>query len=117
MTRSLVGSLSRLGKEVEVWSEANTGGEDAFGQDQKGWSQVGTTLTARSYQNRNTTLNNSSGELNRDRPVFFFPADNYPNSGERIKYDGNWYEMDSPTPHRTHAVAVGSKVLEENFPP
>jgi len=117
MTRSLIGSISRLGEKVKIWSETRTGGEDAFGQDVKGWNQVGTTLTVRSYQNRNTTMNSSSGELNRDRPVFFFPADNYPKSGERIKFDGNWYEFDSPTPHRTHAVAVGSVVRDENFPP
>lgn len=117
MTRDMGRALSRLGQIVPIWSESNTGTEDEFGQDEQNWSKRTETLSVRSYQNRNTTMNSSGGELDRDRPVLFFPADNYPRSGERIKYDGQWYEVDSPTVHRTHAVAMGSIVRDNTFPP
>jgi hypothetical protein len=117
MTRGLDRALSRLGRQVPVYEESDSGTDDSFGQSELTWSQTGTVLAARSYQNRNTTQNNSGGQLHRDRPMFFFPAGGAPPADARIKYDGNWYELDAPTPHDTHAVAPGSQVLDENFPP
>ena len=115
MTRSVKTALRRLGRNTPVYEQTTTG-EDEFGQPTETWQQTDTVFVARSYQNRNTTLNSSSGELNRDRPVFFFYPDDHPPSGARVKYEDNWYELDSPTPHDTHAVAVGQIVTEE-FPP
>jgi len=119
MTRNLSTALSRLGREVPVYVESNTGSEDAFGQSEMAWSAYGdgTVLAARSYQNRNTTMNSSDGQRHRDRPVFFFPVDDAPPADARIKYEGSWYELDAVTRHSTHAVAPGSSVIDETFAP
>lgn len=116
MTRTVKTALRRIGRNTPVYEQSATG-EDEFGQVTETWQQTDTVFVARSYQNRNTTLNASSGELNRDRPIFFFYPDEYPPSGARIKYEGEWYELDAVTPHDTHAVAPGQIVIEDSFPP
>jgi len=116
MTRLLDRSLSRLGKNIPVYEKTSTAGENKFGQQDTAWEQTGTVLAVRSYQNRNTTMNSTRGERHRDRPVFFFPADDHPPSNARIKYDGLWYELDSITEHDTHTIAVGSEVIDNTFP-
>ena len=115
MTRAVKTALRRVGRDAPVYEKSSGGSEDEFGQSKSTWQQTDTVFVARSYQNRNTTINSSSGELNRDWPVFFFYPDEYPPSGARIKYEDEWYELDSPTPHNTHAVAVGQRVIED-FP-
>lgn len=117
MMRNLERSLSRLGTTVPVYEKSSTTGEDRFGQQNTSWSQTKTVLAVRSYQNRNTTVQTNRGERHRDRPVFFFPDGDHPPSNARIKYDETWYELDSVTEHETHAVAVGSEVLDNSFPP
>lgn len=117
MNGTLKMALRRYAREVPIWSKSSTQTEDEFGQDVKSWSKLGEVLVARSYQNRNTTQNNSAGERHRDRPVFFFAKDQDIRGGSRIKYEGGWYELDAPTQHHTHTVAVGSKVIDEDFPP
>jgi len=116
MTRNLNHALSRIGRHVPVYEKTSTG-ENSFGQNKLEWNQTRTVLAALSYQNRNTTRNNTSGQLHRDRPVFFFPADSDIRGDARIKYEGAWYELDAPTKHHTHTVAVGAAVVDENFPP
>jgi hypothetical protein len=116
MVRNLHSAFSRQGKRVPVYIEQQTGNDD-FGQPVETWNKVDDVLAFRSYQNRNTTRNSASGELHRDRAVFFF-ADGAPiTGGVRMKYGEEWYELDSPTPHETHTVAVGSQVVEETFNP
>jgi len=116
VTRNLNRALSRLGRHVPVYEETSDGTEDGFGQENTSWSQTGTVLAARSYQNRNTTQHNTKGQLHRDRPIFFFPADSSVPADARIKYNDQWYELDAMTPHETHNVAPGSIVRDESFP-
>lgn len=117
MTRNLNHALSRLGREIPVYEETDTGSVNEFGQDDTSWSKTGTVFAARSYQNRNTTRNTTSGQHHRDRPIFFFPADSGISGDARIKYENTWYELDAPTRHETHTVAVGAALVDENFPP
>lgn len=115
MTANVKAALRRFGREIPVYTQ-QVASQDEFGQATKEWQFERDVFAARSYQNRNTTMNNTSGELNRDRPVFFFDPDDYPPSGARVKYEGNWYELDAPTPHRSHAVALGKQVVADFDP-
>ena len=109
--RDLTSAIARHGQSAPVYEEAVTG-ENDFGQPTKEWAQTDTVLVARSYQNRNTSADSSAGELHRDRPVLFFPREDAPSSGARVKIGGNFYELDSVTKQQTHAVAMGSLVRD-----
>lgn len=117
MTRDLSNALSRLGREVPVWIESNSGSEDKFGQEEKAWSQDSTVLAVRTYINKNTTSNSGGGQRHRDRPIFRFPSTDAPPADARIKFDGTWYELDATTDYGTHVSAPGSKIIDNDFSP
>jgi hypothetical protein len=114
---SVSSALTRLGRYVDVYQKSSAGGRDGFGQQDIDWQFAEQMLAARSYQNRNTTRDDPSGTLHRDRPVFFFSPDADITANSRIEYEGAWYDLDATTEHRTHTVAVGIEVVDEDFDP
>lgn len=110
---NVTNALARHGKRVPVYKEEVVAQND-FGNPEYEWQQMGTVLTVRSYQNRNTTTATASGELNRDRAMFFFEVDEYPPADTRIEYEGTFYEMDATTEQLTHAATPGSIVRDFN---
>lgn len=116
LARDLNAAISRAGRRVPLWVEETTGA-DGFGQPTANWVKKDEVLAMRSYQNRNTSSSASSGELHRNRAVFFFSRSASIPADARIRYDGKWFELDSPTEQLTHTVAVGSIVQDDTFSP
>jgi hypothetical protein len=109
--RSVHSAIDRLGKDVDVLTEARVGVDD-FNNPQYDWVQTDTTRCVRTYPNRNTELNNRGGPRKRDHPVFLFPRTEAPSSNARIRYDGVLYELESPTIYDTHVAIFGQMVTE-----
>lgn len=107
--RELTGAMAREWEPVPIYRDTGTG-TDGFGQSQSAWTQEGSTVTRRSYPNRNTTVQEQAGALNRNRPVFFFPAGNAPRAGDRIKFRGDYYEVEAPTAYETHVSMMADKI-------
>jgi hypothetical protein len=109
--RELTGALARDWEPVEIWRDVGDG-TDGFGNAESSWSEVGSTVARRSYPNRNTTVQEQAGSLDRNRPVFFFPAGNAPLSGERIKFRGDYYEVEAPTAYETHVSMMADEITD-----
>jgi hypothetical protein len=89
----------------------NSGGAaDEFGHADDNWIEVDRTIAVRSYANRNTTADENVGPLNRDRPIFYFVADEAPRSGDRIEYNGIYYELEAPTEYDSHTAAYANAI-------
>lgn len=107
--------LTRIGQQVEILARSE-GAENSLGNPTDSYSATGDTVTCvRSYPNRNTEITQASGDRNRDKPIFFFPRADAPDSEYRIKYtepDGSStiYEMQAPTRYETHTEMFGKIV-------
>jgi hypothetical protein len=109
--RELTGAMARDWEPVEIYRDTGTT-TDSFNQDEPAWTQEGSTLCRRSYPNRNTTVQEQAGSLDRNRPVFFFPAGNAPRSGDRIKFRGDYYEVEAPTAYETHVSMMADEITD-----
>lgn len=109
MNRRILSTISRLGKEVDVYSHSQAG-VDEFNNPESEWTQTTTARCVRTYPNRNSQFENRMGDYNEDRALFIFEASEAPESGSRIDYDGQQYELKSPTPYDTHVAIFGEPV-------
>jgi len=113
--RRIVAQVARLGQEVTVRVERETGTDD-FGNPERGYADDRTLHALRTYPNRNTEVNTNRGDRHRDRPVFVIPkSDDYPavpEAEDRLVYDGQTYEMQAPTHYETHVEYFGQIVRE-----
>lgn len=101
--------LSLRGEDVDLWRDEGTTTNE-FGKDVDSWIEIGTIRTLRSYPNRNTTLDENDGPLQRDRPVFFFHPDSAVQSEDRIDYRGTFYDLESPTRYDSHIAIMANAV-------
>jgi hypothetical protein len=111
---SLATVIGQLGRRVPVYVES-VDSTDKFGHSETSWAEDRTALCFKSYANRNETRSSPTGEFYRDRPVFFFELTEAPGAGDRIVYDGQAYEMESPTAYESHVALMGRPV-QTNFP-
>jgi hypothetical protein len=102
-------AIARNGIEVEVWRRIPTA-DDPFGNETETWVTNHSVITTRSYPNRNTTEEESVGDMDRDRPIFFFAPDADVVAGDRIRYNDNYYELESPTKYHTHTSMYSNAV-------
>ena len=109
--RSVQSLIHRAGKEADVL-ERQTTGTDEFNNPQSDWTQTGTVQCVRTYPNRNTQIDERGGSYERDHPVFIFPPDDEPPSDGRIRYNGQIYELESPTVYDSHVAIFGSRIRE-----
>lgn len=109
MTRRILSTINRLGKQVDILTMSETG-TDEFNNPEHTWTKTGETQCVRTYPNRNSQFENRQGRYNEDRPVFIFAHGNNPDSGSRIVYDGITYELKSPTTYDTHTTIFGEVV-------
>ena len=105
--------LRRLGEEVTVLEPTQTSRND-FGNPERTYESSRTTYAVRTYPNRNTTVEESAGDLARDKPVFVFPKGNDdpepPQAEDHIVYNGEEYELQAPTHYETHMEIFGQLV-------
>lgn len=90
--------------------------ETGFGNPEASFNEDRTVWCVRTYPNRNTTAENTAGDLQRDRPVMMFPredgAERPPEPGDRVDYNGTVYDMEAPTEYESHIEMFGEVVLE-----
>ncbi len=111
MNRQVRSTIHRLGNEVTIKTRS-TSGSNSFNNPQSTWSESHTTQCVRTYPNRNTQFENRGGSYNEDRALFIFERGEAPESGSRIVYDGQEYEVKSPTPYDTHVAIFGEPVSQ-----
>lgn len=97
------------GELATVYTAEQTGTSD-FGEVQTDFVEERTVKCIRTYQNRNEIRSTGAGEYVQDNPVFIFPPNESPASGDRIEYDGAMYELRSPTAYDTHVAIFGKPV-------
>lgn len=111
MNRRIRSTIHRLGNEVEVKTRS-TSGSDSFNNPSSTWATAYTTRCVRTYPNRNSQFENRAGSYNEDRALFIFERGNAPDSGSRIIYDSQEYELKSPTEYDTHVAIFGEPVSQ-----
>lgn len=109
MNQRITTTIYRLGQEVVVKTRTQSG-SDEFNNPISSWSEDYTTHCVRTYPNRNSQFERGGGPYNEDRALFIFEHGNAPESGSRIVYDGQEYELKSPTPYETHVAVFGEPV-------
>lgn len=113
---SVVAQLFRIGREAEVYERTETGTNE-FGNTTTdyGSSPDRTIIAYRTYPNRNTEVEASSGDRERDHPVFIVPVGPnqpaLPGKNDHIVYDGTTYEVQAYTEYDTHVEFFGEPVL------
>jgi len=111
MSRQILSTIHRLGQDVSVKPRVESSANE-FGNLQSTWTQTSTTRCVRTYPNRNSQFENRGGSYNEDRALFIFAKENAPASGSRIVYEGQEYELKSPTPYSTHVAIFGEPVSQ-----
>ena len=109
MSRQILSTIHRLGKEVTVKTRS-TSGTNSFNNPESTWTENGTAQCVRTYPNRNSQISRTSGTHNEDRALFIFAQEEAPASDSRIVYDGTEYELQSPTEYDTHTAIFGEPV-------
>lgn len=122
-TRAITARLERLGRQATLYSRSGSGTNEfnntawTFDADPTNTGTDQTVLCVRTYDNRNTEVQQNAGDRNRDTPVLLFPASEYAkvNDSDRIGYpeaDGTetQYELQAPTHHPTH-VEIFAEVV------
>lgn len=114
--RNLSAQLFRLAREVEVWTRSETGTNE-FGNVTDSHSYSHNVIAVRTYPNRNTEVESRVGDRNRDEPVFVIPIGpdqpDRPTKDDRLKYDGQFYEIKGETEYETHIEVFGDPVINE----
>lgn len=114
--RSFVAQLSRIGREITILEQSQTGTND-FGNPTEEWTATRTCIAARSYPNRNTEVEADIGDRHRNNPIFFSPnTDDQPDppqEGDIIEYRGTKYEVQGHTEYDTHVEYFGKIVRHE----
>jgi len=122
-TRRVVAQIERLGHEATLYSRVSDGKngfnntEWEFDADPDDTGTDQTVLCFRTYPNRNTEIQQNSGDRNRDSPVLMFPPDDYAkvSDSDRIGYPEpddteTVYELQAPTRYETHVEIYGEVV-------
>lgn len=107
--------LSRLGEERAFYTSAGTT-RNKFGQreDSGEWTSQGTVFCYFDREERETVDAASGSRTTAETKLLFYKQE-APDGGARVEVDGNYYEIDTPTPMTTHEVAGAS--LVEDFNP
>lgn len=113
--RQVTAQIYRFGQEVDVL-ERSESGRDAFNNKDWSFTETGTAVCMRTYDNRNTEIQSNSGDRHRDSPLLLFPTDEVPDSDARIRYeepDGSFtvYELQAPTRYETHVEIFADVVV------
>lgn len=109
MSRQILSTIRRLGKQVVVKTRSETG-TDEFNNPISNWSKSHTARCVRTYPNRNSQFERSGGPYNEDRALFIFAREEAPDSGSRIVYGSQEYHLKSPTEYDTHVAMFGEPV-------
>lgn len=115
--------IDRLGHEATLYKR-ETAGKDAFNNTE--WSFTDdpdldgnpeTVVCFRTYDNRNTEVQQNAGDRHRDNPLFLFSLDEWAkvDSNDRIGYPEptggeTVYELQAPTRYETHVEIFGEVV-------
>lgn len=99
------------GKVASVLKQTQVG-TDELNSPVYEWSADYEVKCVRTYPNRNTQVESPGGAYNRDSPTFLFERSEAPEGGQRIRFDGQLYELESPTLYHTHAAIIGEQVSE-----
>lgn len=115
--KQVAAQLFRRGRTATVKIKASTS-QNAFGNIETQYTVDRTVIAFRTYPNRNTQIESKSGDLSQDRAVFLVPIGpdqpKPPETGNRLVYDGDEYEVKSPTPYDTHIEFFGSPIIHES---
>lgn len=112
--------FARLGKLCDVLV-AGAGTENRFGNPQvtaDDYVVDRQVYAARTYDNRNTEVQNRRGDRHRDRPVFLVANGDGtsipepPGQEDRLTYDGTTYEVKALTVYESHVEFFGRSVEE-----
>ena len=115
--------IARLGEMALVYSRASSGTnsfgntEWTFDSDPDGDGTDTEVLCLRSYDNRNTEVQQNSGDRHRDNPLFLIPIDEWEkvDADDRLGYPEptggrTMYELQAPTVYSTHVEIFGEAV-------
>jgi hypothetical protein len=109
MSRRILSTIHKLGQEVSIKTRSETATNE-FNNPVSSWEQTATAQCVRTYPNRNSQFESPGGSYNEDRALFIFARSEAPQSGSRIVYDGEKYEVKSPTKYDTHVAVFGEPV-------
>lgn len=111
-----IAQLHRLGKVAEVKVRTETG-QNAFGNMTDDYVADREVITVRTYPNRNTEVQNSAGDRQRDNPVFIVPKGDDqpapPDPQDVLNYDGQDYEVKAHTEYDTHVEFFGEPLIHD----
>lgn len=115
--RNLAVQIHSLGGEAEVLTRSETGTNE-FGNPTDEYTPQRTILAMKTYPNRNTEVESSSGDRHRDRPVLISPdvssQPEPPGEEDRVSFDGTLYEVKALTEYDTHVEYFCEVVINEN---
>ena len=114
--RQIVAQIHRLGRKATV-KVRNVTGENDFGNETDEYIADRTVIAFQSYPNRNTQVESSIGDRNRDRPIFIVPntddQPDPPDSDDHLVYNGQEYEVKAHTQYDTHVEFFGAPVIHD----
>jgi hypothetical protein len=110
----VIAQIHRMGRDADVLAQS-AGETNAFGNVESSYTADRTVTAFRTYPNRNTSLESTSGDRTQDNPVFLVAkGDNLPDPPEpedHLNYDGQVYEVKAHTEYDTHVEFFGDPVI------
>lgn len=110
----VVAQIHRLGEEADVLTRQETG-QNEFGNMTDEYVVHRTVLAFRTYPNRNTQVENNTGDRGRDRPVFLVPRGpdqpDVPAEEDALRFQGQEYEVKAHTEYDTHVEFFGEPII------
>lgn len=113
----MIAQIHRLGQDATV-KVRNETGQNEFGNPTDEYVADRTVLAARTYPNRNTSVESNIGDRARDKPVFMVPAGDDvpdpPDPEDVLTYDGQDYEVKAHTPYNSHVEFFGEPLIHDD---
>lgn len=113
----IAAQIARRGGKADVLVYTKTGSND-FGNTTKEYIFDREILIAKTYPNRNTSVESNIGDLGQDRPVFMVPVGHElpepPAEGDHILFNGDEYAVNAHTPYDTHVEFFGEPVIHDD---
>lgn len=112
----LVAQIHRFGLTADV-KVRNETGTNEFGNMTDEYVTDRTVTAFRTYPNRNTAVENESGDRMQDRPVFLVPKGpdqaDPPDEEDVLNYAGQDYEVKAHTSYDTHVEFFGEPLIHD----